>query len=83
MRGAGGMGEVYRALDTKLKRDVAIKLLPAALSGDPECEARLQREAQTLAALNHPNLAAIHALEEAAPSTPPITVVLNWKPRVK
>ena len=58
--GAGGMGEVYRARDTKLNRDVAIKVLPPLLADDPERLARLQREAQLLAALNHPNIAAIY-----------------------
>jgi len=63
--GAGGMGEVYRARDTKLERDVAIKVLPAHLADDAERLARMQREAQLLAALNHPNIAAIYGLEEA------------------
>ena len=63
--GAGGMGEVYRARDTKLNRDVAIKVLPPLLADDPERLARLQREAQLLAALNHPNIAAIYGLEDA------------------
>jgi len=62
--GAGGMGEVYRAHDTKLRREVALKLLPAELALDPERLARLQREAHLLAALNHPNIAAIHSLEQ-------------------
>jgi serine/threonine protein kinase len=62
--GAGGMGEGYRARDTKLHRDVAIKVLPASLAGDPERLARFGREAQILAALNHPNIAHIHGLEE-------------------
>ncbi len=62
--GAGGMGEVYRARDTKLNRDVAIKVLPAAFADDPERLARFTREAQTLAALNHPNIAAIYGIEE-------------------
>ncbi len=57
--GKGGMGEVYRARDTKLDRDVAIKVLLEPLADDPERLARLQREAQVLAALNHPNIAAI------------------------
>ena len=63
--GVGGMGEVYRARDTKLDRDVAIKVLPASLAGDPERIARFQREAKTLASLNHPNIAQIHGLEES------------------
>ncbi len=64
--GAGGMGEVYRARDTKLQRDVAIKVLPEALAYDIERLARLEREARTLASLNHPNIAQIHGLEESA-----------------
>ena len=67
--GAGGMGEVYRARDTKLKRDVAIKTLPEGFARDPERVARFKREAQLLAALNHPHIAAIYGLEEANPST--------------
>ena len=63
--GSGGMGEVYRARDRKLDRDVAIKILPEALAADPERIARFEREAKTLAALNHPNIAHIHGLEEA------------------
>src|SRR6266851_7237064 len=63
--GAGGMGEVYRARDTKLNRDVALKVLPEAVAGDPDRFARFTREAQTLAALNHPNIAHIHGLEES------------------
>ena len=63
--GKGGMGEVYRAKDTKLGREVAIKGLPEALTQDPERIARFQREATLLAALNHQNIAAIHGLEEA------------------
>ncbi len=63
--GEGGMGEVYRATDTKLKRQVAIKVLPASVAGDAERLARFQREAEVLASLNHPNIAAIHGLEEA------------------
>ena len=63
--GAGGMGEVYRATDTKLGREVAIKVLPAEVAGDPERLARFKREAQLLASLNQPNIAAIHGLEDA------------------
>ena len=63
--GSGGMGEVYRARDTKLKRDVALKVLPDHFVNDPERLARFQREAQVLASLNHPNIAIIHGLEEA------------------
>jgi Protein kinase domain len=63
--GAGGMGEVYRARDTKLDRDVAIKVLPAALAQDPERLARFEREAKVLAALNHPNIAQIYGVEES------------------
>jgi serine/threonine-protein kinase len=61
--GAGGMGEVYRALDRRLKRDVALKVLPDALAGDPDRVARFQREAELLATLTHPNIAAIFGLE--------------------
>ena len=62
--GAGGMGEVYRATDTSLNRDVALKVLPDAFASDAERLARFQREAEVLASLNHPNIAAIHGLEE-------------------
>jgi len=63
--GAGGMGEVYRGRDARLKRDVALKILPASLAADPDRLARFEREAQALAAMNHPNIAAIYGLEEA------------------
>ena len=63
--GEGGMGQVYQATDTKLKRQVALKILPEAFSADPERLARFQREAEVLASLNHPNIAAIHGLEES------------------
>ena len=63
--GAGGMGEVYRARDTKLERDVAVKFLPHAFTSDPERLARFEREARMLAALNHPNIGAIYGFEEA------------------
>ncbi len=62
--GAGGMGQVYRAVDTNLKRDVAVKVLPADLNDDAERLARLEREAYALASMNHPNIATIHGLEQ-------------------
>src|SRR6266566_3649227 len=64
--GAGGMGEVYRATDTRLKREVAVKVLPEAFAHDPERLARFKREAEVLASLNHPNIATIHGVEERA-----------------
>src|SRR5439155_5005562 len=64
--GAGGMGEVYRARDAKLKRDVAIKLLPPAFAVDAGRMARFQREAELLASLNHPNIAHVYGVEERA-----------------
>src|SRR5215203_4088996 len=63
--GVGGMGEVYRARDTKLDRDVALKVLPEAFSRDPERLARFEREAKTLAALNHPHIAHIHGFDDS------------------
>jgi serine/threonine-protein kinase len=66
--GAGGMGEVYRARDTKLKREVAIKVLPDTVAHDADRLARFQREAELLATLNHPNIAAIYGLEEGPPT---------------
>src|SRR5580765_7961512 len=63
--GAGGMGEVYRARDTRLGRDVAIKVLPAAVASSPERLARFEREAKTVAGLNHPNIVVLHSLEES------------------
>ena len=63
--GVGGMGEVYQATDTNLKRQVAIKVLPEALAADPDRLARFQREAEVLAALNHPHIAHIHGLERS------------------
>ena len=70
--GAGGMGEVYRATDSNLKRSVAIKVLPASVAGDVDRLARFQREAEVLAALNHPNIAAIYGLEK----TPDFTALV-------
>src|SRR6185369_10986138 len=64
--GAGGMGEVYRARDLKLKRDVALKVLPDAFARDPERMARFQREAEVLASLNHSNIASIYGVEDRA-----------------
>src|SRR5580765_323823 len=63
--GAGGMGEVYRARDTKLNRDVAIKVLLPSVANDPDRLARFRREAQVLASLNHPNIAHIHGVQES------------------
>src|SRR5262245_22512349 len=62
--GAGGMGEVYRARDARLQRDIALKILPDAFADDADRLARFTREAQTLAALNHPHIAQVHGLEE-------------------
>src|SRR5437868_5013915 len=64
--GEGGMGAVYRAADTKLNREVAIKVLPDAFAQDPDRLSRFTREAQVLASLNHPNIAAIYGVEERA-----------------
>jgi serine/threonine protein kinase len=62
--GEGGMGQVYRATDTKLKRQVAIKILPPSLAADADRLARFQREAEVLASLNHPHIAALYGLED-------------------
>src|SRR5580658_4540281 len=64
--GAGGMGEVYRAHDAKLNRDVAIKVLPASFANDAQYMARFEREAQVLASLNHPNIATVYGVEQGA-----------------
>ena len=89
--GVGGMGEVYRATDSSLKRQVALKVLPASVSTDADRLARFQREAEVLAALNHPHIAAIYGLDRSggqilmnvpiagAVALPPITVVVNWQ----
>ena len=66
--GAGGMGEVYRARDTRLKREVALKILPDTFAADPDRRARFQREAEVLASLNQPHVAAIYGLEESGPT---------------
>ena len=63
--GEGGMGEVWQARDTKLDRDVALKVLPEAFTSDPDRLARFEREAKVLASLNHPNIGTIYELEEA------------------
>src|SRR5213594_403189 len=91
--GAGGMGEVYRARDTKLKRDVALKVLPEPFAHDADRMARFQREAEVLAALNHPNIAAIYGLEgnalvmervegEALKGPLPIETALNYEKQI-
>ena len=67
--GSGGMGEVYKARDTRLKRDVAIKVLPEGVSQDADRLARSQREAEVLASLNHPNIAAVYGLEKSGGTT--------------
>ena len=73
--GSGGMGEVYRARDTRLGRDVAIKILPSDVGGDADRLARFEREAQILASLNHTNIAHIHGVEES-PSGPGLVMEL-------
>src|SRR5512143_225732 len=78
--GEGGMGQVYRARDTKLNRDVALKILPDAFASDPDRLARFSREAQTLAALSHPNIAHIYGLVEASveEGTKVHALVMEW-----
>ena len=81
--GAGGMGEVYRARDARLNRDVALKVLPDAFSLDPDRLARFKREAQVLASLNHSNIAVIHGFEELdAPQAPP-GAAANWPANIR
>ena len=80
--GAGGMGEVYRAHDTTLDRDVAIKVLPDAFATDPERLALFEREAKVLASLNHPNIAAIYGLEKSG-DTPALVLELVEGPTLQ
>ena len=72
------MGEVYRARDTRLKRDVALKILPEFFATDPDCLARFQREAEVLASLNPPNIAAIHGLEESNGTRALVMELVEW-----
>ena len=80
--GAGGMGEVYRARDTRLNRDVALKVLPDTFAADPDRVTRFRREAQLLATLNHAHIAQIYGLEEIAPRSeqaiPRPRLCSNW-----
>jgi Tol biopolymer transport system component len=78
--GAGGMGEVYRARDTKLGREVAIKVLPAAFAADPERLARFEREARVLASLNHPHIAQIYGVEESGALTALVLELVEGEP---
>lgn len=73
--GEGGMGQVWQATDTTLNRQVALKILPDAFAADPDRLARFQREAQVLASLNHPNIAAIHGIEQSDDTQ---ALVLDW-----
>src|SRR5947209_7774538 len=75
--GAGGMGEVYRARDTRLNRDVALKVLPEAFARDPDRVARFKREAQVLASLNHPHIAHIYGLEGPTDQSQPAFIVME------
>ena len=81
--GEGGMGVVWKALDTTLDREVAIKLLPQAFTADADRLARFEREAKLLASLNHPNIAAVYGLHQVDTSTEvrdrTIEVVMNWE----
>ncbi len=80
--GAGGMGEVYRATDFRLGRDVALKVLPEAFARDAERMARFEREAKVLASLNHPNIASIYGFEESNGIRALVMELdsgLNWK----
>src|SRR5262245_30941691 len=73
--GAGAMGEVYRARDEKLGREIALKILPTSVAADRERRARFAREARVLASLNHPHIGAIYGFEDATESTPPALVL--------
>src|SRR4029453_1639535 len=75
--GAGGMGEVYRARDERLDRDVAIKVLPSGVAGDPSRRARFEREAKAVAALSHPNILAIHDIGEGESFLYAVTELLD------
>jgi len=77
--GAGGMGEVYRARDLDLGRNVAIKIMPESFTADPERVARFRREAQLLASLNHPHIAAIYGLQDGCRSTRRSRLRSRWR----
>ena len=79
--GSGGMGEVWKARDTRLGRDVAIKVLPAAFSQDADRRARFEREARVLASLNHSNIASIYGIEECPPerTRPATPAIPRWR----
>ena len=79
--GAGGMGEVYRARDTKLNRDVALKILPELFTSDPDRLARFQREAQVLASLNHPNIGHIYGFEDSGATHALVMELVGCVPR--
>ena len=76
LMGAGGMGEVYKARDTRLDRTVAIKILPAELSADPDRRVRFEREARAVAALSHPHICALHDIGASTPATGPAQATL-------
>src|SRR5574339_1003944 len=78
--GAGGMGEVYRAKDGRLDRHVAVKVLPAVVSADPDRRARFEREAKAIAALSHPNILAIHDIGQQNGTVYAVTELLDGEP---